>query len=148
MPKIDLDAIAPQQGSDYPAPFDAPIAARLVRNVAAPAGATDFVANHVVLPPGAWSSQRHWHEGEDEIVVVLAGAATLIDDAGRHPMQAGDVAVFPKNDGNGHHLINETTRDCVLLALSRPEGSTVHYSDIDLLWSPAGGTRHRDGRPY
>ncbi|MGJ3628127.1 hypothetical protein AB5I41_16285 [Sphingomonas sp. MMS24-JH45] len=25
------------------------------------------------MPPGKWSSQRHWHEGEDEIVVVLAG---------------------------------------------------------------------------
>ena len=148
MPKIDIDAIPAQQGSDYPAPFNAPLAVRLARNVGKPAGAIDFVANHVVLPPGCWSSQRHWHEGEDEIVVILAGAATLIDETGRHPMQAGDIAVFPKHDGNGHHLINETDRDCVLLALSPPEASTVHYPDIDLVWSPADGSRHTDGRPY
>ena len=148
MPKIDLDAITPEQGSGYPPPYDAPVAPRLVRNVGAAVGVTDFVANHVVLPPGCWSSQRHWHEGEDEIAIVLAGAATLVDDTGRHPMQAGDIAVFRKNDGNGHHLINETDRDCVLLALSCPEASTVHYPDIDLLWNPGHGGRHRDGRPY
>ena len=34
-------------------------------------GLTDFGASLVRLEPGAWSSQRHWHEGEDEFVVML-----------------------------------------------------------------------------
>lgn len=148
MPKIAINAVAPKQGSDYPAPYDEPLAGRQARNVAQAGGATDFVANHVVMPPGCLSSQRHWHEGEDEIVVVLSGEAVLVDEAGRHSMRVGDIAVFPKNDGNGHHLVNESDSDCVLLAVSRPEASLVHYSDIDLIWSPEGGDVHRDGRPY
>ena len=148
MPKIDLESISPSLGSGYPAPFDRPVAARQVRDLGKAAGSTDFVANHVILPPGCWSSQRHWHEGEDELVAVLSGEAVLIDGDGRQTLRAGDVAVFRKNDGHGHHLVNESGRDCVLLAVSLPEASTVHYPDIDLVWSPQTGQTHLDGTPY
>ncbi len=148
MPKIDLDSIVPSTGSGYPSPFDRPVSSRQVRDVGRAAGATDFVANHVVLPPGCWSSQRHWHEGEDELVAVLSGEAVLIDDDGRHLLGAGDVAVFRKNDGHGHHLVNQSDRDCVLIAVSLQENSTVHYPDIDLRWSPQTGETHVDGTPY
>ncbi|QUD87470.1 cupin domain-containing protein [Phenylobacterium montanum] len=148
MPKIDLDAIEPALGCSYPAPYDQPLARRTARDVGAAGGLTDFVAIHVVLPPGCWSSQRHWHEGEDELVAVLSGEAVLIDDHGRRPMKAGDVATFPKNDGNGHYLINESDRDCILIGVSLPERSLVHYPDIDLLWSPETGETHVDGTPY
>jgi uncharacterized cupin superfamily protein len=36
-------------------------------------GLTHIGATHVVLRPGAWSSQRHWHYGEDELLVMLTG---------------------------------------------------------------------------
>ena len=149
MPRIDIARIAPVKiGSDYPPPFDEPAAGRVIRDIARAGGATDWAANHVVLSPGTWSSQRHWHAGEDEIVVILAGEAILIDDDGRHLMRTGDIAVFPKGDGNGHHLINESDADCVLLALGVPEASLVTYPDIDLLYSPETGEVHRDGTPY
>lgn len=148
MPVIDVAAIAPKCGSDYPAPFHLPLQGREVRNVAAAGGAGDFNANHVIVPPGCQSSQRHWHEGEDELVVILSGEGILIDDHGRHAMRAGDIAVFPKGDGNGHMLVNESDATLVLLAVGRPEASRVVYSDIDLVWTPDGGERHRDGSPY
>jgi uncharacterized cupin superfamily protein len=34
-------------------------------------------AQHVVLKPGAWSSQRHWHDDEDELLVMLSGLDSL-----------------------------------------------------------------------
>nr|WP_321985841.1 cupin domain-containing protein [uncultured Lichenicoccus sp.] len=148
MPKIDILAIAPKRDSDYPAPFNLPLAGREARNVARAGGASDFNANHVVVPPGCWSSQRHWHEAEDELVVILSGSGVLIDEHGRHAMEAGDIAIFPKNDGNGHKLVNDGGAPLVLLAIGRPEASVVHYSDIDLLWTPEGGVQHRDGTPY
>ena len=148
MPKVDIMAIKSKRGSDYPTPFHLPVAGREARNVMIAAGAVDFNANHVTLPPGCWSSQRHWHEGEDELVVILSGRAILIDNTGRHPMESGEVAVFPKGDGNGHKLVNETNKPVVLLALGLPEQSKVHYSDIDLIWTPDGGEQHRDGTPY
>ena len=36
-----------------------------------------------MLKPGAWSSQRHWHNGEDEFLVMLSGEAVLVEDDGR-----------------------------------------------------------------
>jgi uncharacterized cupin superfamily protein len=148
MPKVDITGIEPKRGSDYPRPFDRPLDGREARSVSKAGGLVDFNTNHVIVPPGGWSSQRHWHEGEDELVVILSGNAVLIDEDGRHPMAAGEIAVFPKNDGNGHKLINEGKAPLVLLAVSRPEMSKVEYSDIDLIWTPEGGEQHRDGTPY
>ena len=139
MPRLDLDCIPAAEGSDYPPPFAEAASNRRVRNLSAANGLTDFVATHVVVPPGGWSSQRHWHEGEDEIVVLLSGTATLVDDDGEHPIHAGDVAVFRKGDGNAHHVRNTGDAPCVLFAVSLPERSTVHYPDIAMRWSPDGG---------
>ena len=46
---------------------------RWYRRLAPASGLTDFGVSHVVLKPGAWSSQRHWHDGEDEFLVMLDG---------------------------------------------------------------------------
>lgn len=138
MPKLDLDAIAHEPASDYPEPFRAAAAGRLVRVLSEAAGLTDLVATHVTVPPGGWSSQRHWHEAEDEIVVVLAGEGTLVDDHGRHPLRAGDVAAFRKGDGNAHHIVNEGDAPVMLFAVSLPERGRVHYPDIGMGWTPGG----------
>ena len=74
MPRLDLDAIPVRQGSDYPPPHDRPVAGRVARLLNEAAGLTDFVVAHSVIPPGGWSSQRHWHEGEDEFVDGTVGA--------------------------------------------------------------------------
>lgn len=104
MPKVDLESIEQTNRTGYPAPYADAVAGRHFRRLAPATGISDFGASHVVLKPGAWSSQRHWHEDEDELLVMIAGEATLIDDDGRTPLMPGDVAVFPKGDGNGHHL--------------------------------------------
>ncbi len=139
MPKLNLDAVAAVKGSDYPPSFAAAASDRLVRDLTAAAGLTDFVATHVTIPPGGWSSQRHWHEGEDEIVVILSGTATLVDNAGEHPLNAGDVAVFRRGEADAHHLRNLGDAPCVVFAVSLPERSTVHYPDIAMRWSPEDG---------
>ncbi|KQT33643.1 hypothetical protein ASG29_06425 [Sphingomonas sp. Leaf412] len=138
MPKLDLDAIAHEPDSDYPEPFRAAAAGRLVRVLSHAGGLTDFVATHVTVPPGGWSSQRHWHEEEDEIVLVVSGEGTLVDNAGRHPLRAGDVATFAKGDGNAHHIANDGAAPLVLFALSLPERGRVHYPDIGMAWTPGG----------
>lgn len=150
MPKLDLDAISQTNVTGYPAPFDAAVQGRWYRRLAPPSGLTDFAASHVVLKPGAWSSQRHWHNGEDEMVIMLSGEAVLIEDDGRTLMRAGDIAVWPKGSTNGHHLINESETDCVFVALGG--GKRVDtgggYSDIDMLFTPDGAYVHKDGTPY
>ena len=108
MPRIDLTQIVQSNRTGYPAPYDAAVAGRHVRRVGREAGLHDFGVSHVVLKPGAASSQRHWHEDEDEFVVILSGEAVLVEEDGRTPMVAGDMAAFPKGECNGHHLLNES----------------------------------------
>jgi uncharacterized cupin superfamily protein len=149
MPKIDLDAIPQTNATGYPPEYAGVVKERWYRRLAPATGMTDFGASHVVLKPGGWSSQRHWHEGEDELVVMISGEATLVDDNGRILMRAGDVAAFPKNDGNGHVLINESDGDCVFVAVGKPSETTCHYPDIDMhLFAGAGRQKRKDGSEF
>ena len=149
MPKLNLAAIAPTNATGYPAHFADVIKERWYRRLAPAAGLEDFGVSHVVLQPGAWSSQRHWHEGEDELVVMLAGEAVLVDDHGETLMRAGDVSAFPKNDGNGHVLQNRSAAPCTFVAIGRPADSACHYPDIDMhLFAGAGEQRRKDGSGF
>lgn len=149
MPKLDLDAIPQTNATGYPAEYADAVQGRWYRRLASASGITDFGASHVVLDPGAWSSQRHWHEGEDELVVMLSGEAVLVDDAGETILRAGDVAAFPKNDGNGHVLQNRSAAPCIFVAIGRPADSACHYPDIDMhLFAGAERQTRKDGSDF
>lgn len=104
----------------------------------------------MALPPGAWSSQRHWHTDEDEFVYVLEGELKLVEDDGEVWLRAGECAAFPKGTGNGHHLINETSALAVYLEIgSRNLNDLTTCSDIDLMSANADGRFVRkDGSAY
>lgn len=148
MPKIDLDAIPQSNKTGYPPPFDAAVQGRWYRRLAPATGLTEFGASHVVLKPGAWSSQRHWHDDEDELLVMIAGEAVLVEDSGRTTIKPGDVCAWPKGVTDGHHLINESDADCIFVAISGgdKDGGGA-YSDIDMTFSGDGYFR-KDGTPY
>jgi len=149
MPKLDLDSIEQTDRTGYPMPYAAEMGGRLYRRLAPAAGLTDFGASHVVLKPGGISSQRHWHEGEDELVVMLQGEAVLVEDEGETLMRAGDCAAFPKGVPNGHHLINRSGEDCVFIAVGKPAETDCHYPDVDMhLDAKSGRFTHKDGSAY
>ena len=85
MPKIDIAAVPERKGSGYPPPFDTPCAERVRQRLGNAGGLGDFGVNLMRLPPGNWSSQRHWHSHEDEFVYVLEGELILIEDGGDAP---------------------------------------------------------------
>jgi len=149
MPKVDLDAVEATNRTGYPPPYDGAVAGRFYRRVGDFAGLADFGASHVVLKPGAASSQRHWHQDEDEMVVIVAGEAVLIEDDGRTTMRPGDLAIFPKGAANGHHFVNESDAECVFVAVGRKAESDCHYPDVDLhLDGPSQTYRRKDGTAY
>lgn len=148
MPKIDLDGIPQQSGSSYPKPFDEPVQGRRFRRLGPATGLTDFGVSEVVLEPGAWSSQRHWHDGEDEFLVMLEGEAVLIDDEGRTLLNPGDMVSWPKGVPNGHHLINESEVPCRFVCFGGGTRTWGEYSDIDMCFESDGSYRHKDGTPY
>jgi uncharacterized cupin superfamily protein len=150
--RIDPCSLPPLVGTLYPAPFDEPCRARERTRLGDAAGLTQFGVNLLRLPPGAWSSQRHWHTGEDEFVYVVSGEVALITDAGEEVLRAGDAAGFKAGDGDGHHLQNRSGADALVLEIgSRIPDSGAHYSDIDMM-APAGRKpamyTRRDGTPY
>lgn len=152
MPKIDISAIAPRTGSGYPAPFAQEVAGRIQHNLGDAGGLTQFGVKLCRLQPGAWSSQRHWHENEDEFVMVLEGELMMIENEGETPMRAGDCATYKAGVANGHHLINRNAVDAVFLVVgTRAATEAAHYPDIDLkAVNDGNGVRyfHTDGRPY
>lgn len=148
MPKLDLDTIPQTNATGYPPEHAGVVQGCWYRRLAPTAGLSDFGASHVTLKPGAWSSQRHWHEGEDELVMMVAGEAVLVDDDGECVMRAGDVAAFAKADGNGHVLQNRSDADCVFVAIGRPSVTECHYPDIDMHLSPGEGFRRKDGSAF
>jgi uncharacterized cupin superfamily protein len=130
---LDPLSVAPRLGSRYPAPHDKAVAAREKRALGDAFCLSQFGVNHVILPPGCWSSQRHWHAGEDEFIYVLSGSLTLVNDQGRHVLTPGQCAGFRAGDGNGHHLINETAAPAAYLEVgTRSNEDHVRYSDIDM----------------
>jgi uncharacterized cupin superfamily protein len=150
--RIDIAALTSVVGTLYPPPFDEPCRARARTRLGDPAGLTQFGVNLLRLPPGAWSSQRHWHTAGDEFVYVLSGEVVLVTDAGEEILRAGDAAGFPANDSNGHCLQNHSAADAQVLEIgTRAAGDTAHYSDVDMT-APADGKpalyTHRDGTPY
>lgn len=148
MPKLDIESIPQTNATGYPKSYAGEVAGRHYRRLAPPSGLTEFGASHVVLKPGAWSSQRHWHEGEDELVVMVSGEAVLVENDGRHVMKPGDVAAFPKGVANGHVLINESDSDCIFVAIGRPAASDCHYPDIDMHLFNGTGFRKKDGSEF
>jgi uncharacterized cupin superfamily protein len=150
MPRIDRAAVPVRHGSGYPPPFDAPCAERTRQRLGDAGGLRDFGVNRMTLPPGGWSSQRHWHSHEDEFVIVMQGELVLVEDGGRTLLRAGDCAAFPKGSGNGHHLVNESKETAVYFEVgSRHPDDLTTCSDIDLMSANADGRFvHKDGTPY
>ena len=133
----------------YPSPWREEMAKRHYRRLGPVSGLSDFGVSHVTLEPGGVSSQRHWHEGEDEFVVMLAGEAMLAEDEGETLLRAGDCASFPKGVANGHRLINRSDSDCVFIAVGKLAATDCHYPDIDMhLDSASGGYTRKDGSPF
>ena len=150
MPKLDFadPALVRSVGSRYPAPYDEALAGRVVLRLGRLAGLVDFGASLVTVPPGVWSSQRHWHPADDELLWMVAGELVLVEEEARTILCAGDCAAFPKASGNGHHLINESGADAIFLAVGANKGGTV-YPGIDLRHDAGEQLyRHGDGTPY
>ena len=151
MPKIDVEGLEVRSGSNYPHPFNEICLGPTWKKLGDAVGLTDFGVNLVRLTPGKWSSQRHWHTVEDELVYVLEGEVVCVEDDGDHVLKAGDCVAWKAGVANGHCLQNRGDRDAVYLEIGsrRPATDACDYPDIDMV-ARAGEPfyRHRDGTPY
>jgi uncharacterized cupin superfamily protein len=147
--RIDAAKLEAVVGTLYPPPFDEPCLSRERKRLGDAAGLTQFGVNLLRLPPGAWSSQRHWQTESDEFVYVLSGEVTLVTDAGEEVLRPGDAAGFKAGDPDGHCLQNRSRSDALVLEVgTRIKDDGAYYSDVDMMTRAGAGYAHRDGTPY
>ncbi len=115
-------------------------------------GLTQFGVNITRIEPGQASSLRHWHDGEDEFILMLEGELVLVENDGEVVLKPGDAAGFKAGSGIAHRLVNRSDRDAVYLEVgTRSVTEHVHYPDVDLmLVRDEQGRRylHNNGEPY
>lgn len=109
--------IAPEKGraaaSAYPPPHDEKLKGRRTWPLTKQFGLSQFGVNRVELPPGGWSTNRHWHTRNDELVIVIAGELVLVTDEGEEVLGPGDCVGFPMNVANPHHLQNRSDQPAI-----------------------------------
>ncbi len=128
-------------GTAYPAPHDVPCRERRRTRLGDAFGLSQFGVNQLELPPGAWSSQRHWHERQDELVYVLEGEVVLVTDEGETVLTPGMTAGFRAGSGNGHHLVNRSASVVRILEVgTRTVDEIAHYPDIAMMYRENGGS--------
>jgi uncharacterized cupin superfamily protein len=152
MPKIDIEILKVESSTGYPGPFRQAVLGRSRKRLGNTVGLDQFGVNLTRLAPGAQSSQRHWHEAEDELVYILEGEVVLCENEGETVLRPGDAAGWKAGVPNGHCLVNRSTRDVVFLEIgSRAKRERAEYPDIDLLYRRDDGGNHythKSGEPY
>jgi uncharacterized cupin superfamily protein len=152
MPKIDIVNLPIDTRTGYPPPLNRVVEGRSRKRLGNAVGLDQFGVNLTTLKPGAATALRHWHEKEDELVYILEGEAVLVEDDGETVLKAGDAAGFKANTPNGHHIVNKSQRDVVLLEIgTRSKVEKASYPDLDLIAiRDEAGMRYtrKNGEPY
>jgi len=153
MPKIDISKIPIDAATRYPPPFDKAVEGRARKRLGRAAELSQFGVNICTLKPGAASSQRHWHENEDEFVYVLEGEVVLCEDGGDTVLKAGEAAAWKAGVENGHCIVNRSDRDAVILEVgTKADKERAFYSDIDMMVERDGKefryAKKTTGEPY
>jgi uncharacterized cupin superfamily protein len=130
---LNISDLPVRMGSGYPEHYAKAVKGRSNVSLGNPLGLTQFGVNITTLEPGAWSSQRHWHLNEDELVLALDGEMVIVDENGRHAFKQGQVMGWKANTPNAHHIINESEKPAKFLVVgSRALMEEANYPDIDM----------------
>jgi uncharacterized cupin superfamily protein len=109
-------------------------------------GATLWGGTVYELAAGKRVCPYHWHFGEEEWLLVVAGAPTLRTPEGERVLRPWDVAVFVTGEAGAHEVRNDTdepVRVVMLSSVSDPE--VCVYPDSGKVSVDAGWSR-KDGQ--
>jgi uncharacterized cupin superfamily protein len=123
--KAQFDPEKAVLGTSYPPPHEEPCRDRKTWPLTKLSGLTQFGVNRVELGPGAWSTQRHWHKTNDEVVVVVSGELVLVTDHGEELLVSGDCVAFRMDDPDAHHLQNRSDKPAVFFDIGGRDLSDV-----------------------
>jgi len=151
MPKFDRSAIAPYERSVYPGSLRSRTKGYSKLRLSDVGGLTQFGFGEVTLDPGAATGLSHWHEREDEVIYVLEGEATLIEDGVAETLGPGDCATFKAGEARYPTIENRSDHPVRLIEVgSRDPAEIAYYENLDMKFVRSADTpfQTRDGRPY
>jgi len=94
------------------------------------AGARQLGASLYRLEPGESTFPAHWHHANEELLVVVAGTATLVGAGGEEALATGDVVAFAAGPEGTHRIENRSDAPCdVLLVSTLRSPEVVEYPD-------------------
>lgn len=89
------------------------------------AGAEHLGASLFELEPGCAAFPLHFHLGNEEILVVVAGEPTLRTLEGERRLGEGEVVAFPAGEAGCHQVINRGERPVRILIVSEMRAPDV-----------------------
>ena len=90
------------------------------------------------IEPGV-PAVSHFHHGNEEWALVLAGAVTLRTQDGERELKPGDVAVFRRGPEGAHALMNNSGSVCrVAIFSSMIHPDVVEYPEAGVVGAIAG----------
>jgi len=154
MPKFDRSAAQRTERRAYPGALLNRTRGCWKTQLGNPLGLTQMGVGEVTLEPGSATGLLHYYHGADEMIFVLEGEVTLVEE-GRPDtvLVAGDAAGWKAGDPVGHTIENRSDAPARILEIgTRPPEDTAVYVGLDLLYRARYGAniqiRRRSGKPY
>jgi uncharacterized cupin superfamily protein len=97
-------------------------------------GAEQIGASLYELAPGQKTFPYHWHQVQEEWLIVLRGEPTLRVPDGERKLSPGDCVAFKRGPEGAHSIRNETEEPVRLLLLS-----SGRNSDVEVAFYPDSG---------
>ncbi len=154
MPKVDRTGTLRTERQAYPGKLVHRTDGCWKTRLSDAVGLTQMGVGEVELAPGSATGLLHYHHGADEMIFVLAGEVTLIEEGGTEEiLRAGDAAGWKAGVPLGHTIENRSDKPARLLEIgTRPPEDTAIYVGLDLMYRARHGgditIRSRAGRAY
>lgn len=82
-------------------------------------GTKDLFITHEVIKPQFRSSGAHYHLVVDEIIYVIKGRVTAVEEGDRVELIQGDSLCFAANSKKKHFLVNESDEEAQVLVIRK-----------------------------
>jgi len=154
MPKLDRDSAPRTERQAYPGRLVNRTKGCWKTQLGNPLGLTQMGVGEVTLEPGSATGLLHYHHGADEMIYVLEGEVTLVEEGQPdRTLAAGDAAGWKAGEKVGHTIENRSGEPARILEIgTRPPEDTAVYVGLDLIYRARNGAditiRRRSGKPY
>jgi uncharacterized cupin superfamily protein len=112
--------------------FEPPVAAQMA-DIGRTLGSASIGLAIQSVAPGHWSSRRHRHVFQEEILVVMSGRGTLHHGEERIPVRPGDCVCYLAGDPEPHAFENTGSETLIVWAFgNRFRHEVCIYPDQDV----------------